>query len=149
MAKKPTTKTKKTEKKRNVAEDSVVNNEEHTEEIIMQNSAVSIPSSIPIREMTVTESKPVEEKCRYRFFSTVSRLNISNVIFDNMRVVVYETVATSKEDAIFDFTTRIQDRFNGNVVDSNKFITAVFGSKDNIILETISVNNITEEKITL
>lgn len=112
-------------------------------------SAKSIPSEIKAEEMTITEDKPVKVKNRYRFFSTVSRLNISNVIFDNIRVVVYETTALSKEDAIFEFKTRIEDRFNGNVEDYHKFIAAVFGSIDNIILETISVNNITEEKITL
>ena len=133
MAKKPTTKKTETE----------------IDEIINQDSMASIPSEIPAREMTVTEHKPVAIKNRYRFFSTVSRLNISNVIFDNIRVVVYETTATSKDDAIFEFKTRIQDRFNGSVEDYNKFITAVFGSNDNVIIETISVNNVTEEKITL
>lgn len=134
MATKKTTKTKKAETKT----DEVTN-------IAMTDSAVSIS----IEEVTDTEHKPLAVKNRYRFFSTVSRLNISNVIFDNIRVVIYETTALSKEDAIFEFKTRIEDRFNGNVDDCNRFITAVFGSIDNIILETISVNNITEEKITL
>lgn len=183
MAKKPTTKTKKTEIKRDeatniaiadsiakscdmplteellkdVAEDNVDIDREYVErqrsapaeKIINQGSMASIPSEIPAREMTVTEHKPIAVKNRYRFFSTVSRLNISNVIFDNVRVVIYETTALSQEDAIFEFKTRIQDRFNGNVEDYNRFINAVFGSIDNIILETISVNNVTEEKINL
>lgn len=161
MAKKPTTKTKKAETKRDEAinmtiADAIAKSCDMplTEELVkdVAEDNVDIDKEYVERQRSAPAEKIIKQekvKNRYRFFSTVSRLNISNVIFDNIRVVVYETTALSKEDAIFEFKTRIEDRFNGKVEDCNRFITAVFGSIDNIILETISVNNITEEKITL
>lgn len=88
---------------------------------------------------------------RYRFISTVSNLNISNVVFDSMNIIVYECKATSKEDAIFEFKTKVMDNFaKGSEVNYIKFMVAVFGSRDNIILEEVNgVNNVTEEIITL
>lgn len=93
--------------------------------------------------------KPVMN--RYRFISTVSNLNISNVVFDSMNIIVYECKATSKEDAIFEFKTKVMDNFaKGSEVNYIKFMVAVFGSRDNVILEEVNgVNNVTEEIITL
>ena len=103
-------------------------------------------------DMAFDEIEPeVQAMKRYRFISTVSNLNISNVIFDTINIIVYECSAHNKDAAIDDFKHQIMNVFaDGSDVKYIKFIAAVFGSRDNVILEEVdSVNNVTETIITL
>lgn len=146
MAEKKTSKKKTTKK---VVEESVVQLEqlEVPKEVVVE----SWDSPEVLDEVASTEGQPVTETLnRYRFLSTISHLNISNVIFDDINVVVYETYTFNKDEAISNFKACIMDNFaQGSTNMYNNFITAVFGSNSNIILEEVGVNNHTTTTITL
>lgn len=148
MAEKKTTK-KKTSKK---VETNTVQLEEvaGVENVVVE----SVDDETPIEQQD-TESEYASvlvdhAPSHYRFISTISRLNISNVVFDNIKVVIYETTANDKYEAILEFRDKIMSNFaNGVRENFDKFMIAVFGEHDNVILEEISINSVTTEIISI
>lgn len=118
-----------------------------TKKSIETDSVAKLPTEVNQEQFVAITQKP--HKTRYRFYSTVTNLNISNVIFDNIKVVIFECVSDSAKEAIERFRNMVLTRFDGDTKMYDMFMAAVFGGKNNITLESISVNNITEEVITL
>lgn len=93
-----------------------------------------------------TEAKKVEEKAvltRYKFIAHCSNINISNVIFNNIKVVIYETDSPTYEAAFDKFQNAVMNMFNGDVNNYNTFMGAVFG--DDILVEAVKVDQIKED----
>lgn len=148
MAEKKTTKKKASKK----VETNTVQLEEvaGVENVVVESIEDETPIEQPVikREFAPVPAEPVPNN--YRFISTISRLNISNIIFDNIKVVIYETTANNKHEAITEFRDKIMSNFANGVRESfDKFMIAVFGEHDNVILEEISVNNVTTEIISI
>lgn len=85
----------------------------------------------------------------YRFITTISNVNIGNVIFDNRDVVVFECDAHSQKEAVNIYKKAIITRFNGDENLANTFVASVFGSADNIVVEEYEKTAITRSVITL
>lgn len=85
--------------------------------------------------------KPV--KIRYKFIANCDNLNVSNVIFNNIKVVIYEVDAYDYDSAWDSFQQAVMKMFNGDTVKYNTFMKAVFG--DDILVESVKVNQIKQD----
>ena len=108
----------------------------------------------PVEEKTEVVAAPTEEKVvaqvepkpvltRYKFIATCNNLNVSNVIFNNIKVVICEVDATNYDAAFDKFQAAVMKMFNGDVSKYNTFMNAVFG-KD-ILVEATKVDQIKED----
>lgn len=96
----------------------------------------------PQKEETKQEV-PQSAMTRYKFIANCNNLNVNNVIFNNIKVVIYEVDAPNYEAAFENFKNAVIAMFNGNVPNYNKFMRAVFG--DDILVESVAVENIKQD----
>ena len=87
------------------------------------------------------EVKPV--KTRYKFIANCDNLNVSNVIFNNIKVVIYEVDAVNYDSAWDSFQDAVLRMFNGDTIKYNTFMKAVFG--EDILVEAVKVDQIKQE----
>lgn len=109
-------------------------------------SVVSLAKTIKTTTETpavqeVKEVKPV--MTRYKFIANCDNLNVSNVIFNNIKVVIYEVDAPNYDAAFNSFQQEVIKMFNGNTTKYNMFMKAVFG--DDILVESVAVENIKQD----
>ena len=93
----------------------------------------------------VEEVKPV--MTRYKFIANCDNLNVSNVIFNNIKVVIYEVDALSYEAAFDNFQEAVLRMFNGDASKYNTFMAAVFGN--DILVESVKVDQIKQDIATI
>lgn len=106
-----------------------------------------------LTKATETVSAPVEEKViaqvaakpvmtRYKFIANCNNLNVSNIIFNNIKVVIYEVDAPNYDSAFDSFQESVMKMFNGDAAKYNTFMAAVFG--DDILVESVKVDQINQ-----
>lgn len=95
----------------------------------------------PVVEAKQEVTQPVIK--RYKFIANCNNINISNVIFNNIKVVIYEVDAPNYDAAFDNFQTAVLKMFNGDAVNYNKFMSAVFGN--DILVETVAVSEIHQD----
>lgn len=101
----------------------------------------------PQETLTETMSEETKELRRYKFIATCNNLNISNVIFNNIKVIIYQINTTSFEIAFNEFQKVILKMFDGDVVKYNTFMHSVFG--DTITVESTPLEYVKEQIATL
>lgn len=98
-------------------------------------------TSTVIAAPQVEEVKPV--LTRYKFIANCNNINVSNVIFNGIKVVIYEVDAPNYDAAFDSFQKAVLKMFNGDVPKYNKFMAAVFG--DDILVESVKVDQIKQD----
>lgn len=94
-----------------------------------------------VQPVAVNEVKPT--MTRYKFIANCNNLNVSNVIFNNIKVVIYEVDAPNYDAAFDNFQKAVIKMFNGDISNYNRFMKAVFG--DDILVESTAVENIKQD----
>lgn len=111
---------------------------------------VVTPAPVEEKKVVAEQPKPAEKVVKhYRFITTVSNMNIGNVIFDRIQAVVYEVDATSKDEAINAFKSKILNRFNGDMQAAVLYINSVFGGMDNVLIEEYVKSSVSRSIVTL
>lgn len=136
MAKKPVT-------KKVISAESEAPQNVPTQEVVT-------PTPVEEKKVVAEQPKPAEKVVKhYRFITTVSNMNIGNVIFDRIQAVVYEVNATSKDEAINAFKSKILNRFNGDMQAAVLYINSVFGGMDNVLIEEYVKSSVSRSIVTL
>ena len=89
----------------------------------------------------VEEVRPV--LTRFKFIANCNNINISNVIFNNIKVVIYEVDAPNYEAAFDNFQEAVTKMFNGDITKYNQFMAAVFGG--DVLVESTKVDQIKQD----
>ena len=107
---------------------------------ITKKKTVSVKAVEPVTPV-VEEVKPV--MTRYKFIANCNNLNVSNVIFNNIKVVIYEVDAPNYDAAFDNFQEAVTKMFNGDIAKYNKFMAAVFGN--DILVESVKVDQVKQD----
>lgn len=94
-----------------------------------------------VETKAVAEVKPA--MTRYKFIANCDNINVNNVIFNNIKVVIYEVDALTYDAAFDSFQKAVINMFGGDIPNYNKFMKAVFG--DDILVESVAVDDIKQD----
>ena len=81
-----------------------------------------------------------------RFFQHYSNVNLVNETFDGVRIVLYETDATTTDEAYEKYKLHLMTSKNLNEKDVEEYIIRLYGGK--ILTEIIDVDGIVFDTIT-
>ena len=96
-----------------------------------------------VAETTPAVKEVVPVLTRYKFIANCDNLNVSNVIFNNIKVVIYEVDAPNYDIAFDSFQKTVTKMFNGDISKYNTFMSAVFGN--DILVESVKVDQIQQD----
>ena len=87
--------------------------------------------------VSIADEHPSETKSFYlfRFITTVSNLNIGNVIFSDKEVIIYSTTALSQQEAKNKFSAWVKEKMGNDQNSFNMFFKAVFGNS--VVMEQV------------
>lgn len=71
----------------------------------------------------------------FRFLTTVSNLNIGNVVFSDKEVIVYSTLAQTQQEAKNKFAVWVKEKMGNDQDAFNMFFRAVFGNS--LVMEQV------------
>ena len=93
----------------------------------------------------VEEVRPV--LTRFKFIANCNNINISHVIFNNIKVVInlekHDKKLANYEAAFDNFQEAVTKMFNGDITKYNQFMAAVFGG--DVLVESTKVDQIKQD----